>query len=50
VPIRGDEVDFSNDVLIAQLMKEVVDPSCEELFERVIRVDVDHLAVSIKVR
>jgi len=50
VPIRGDEANFSNDVLIAQSMKEVVDPPRERLSERVVWVDVDHLAVSIKVR
>jgi hypothetical protein len=34
--IHDDEVDFLDDVLVAQLMKEVVDPLRERLFERVI--------------
>ncbi len=48
--IRGDEVNFLNDVLIAQLVKEVVDSSREKLSKRVIRVDVNQLAISIKIR
>ncbi len=36
MPIRGDEANFSNNVLVAQLVKEVVDSSRERLFERVI--------------
>jgi len=47
--IRGDEVDFLNDVLIAQLVKEVVDSSREKLSKRVIQVDVNQLAISIKI-
>ncbi len=50
VPVRGDGADFPNGVLIAQPVKEVVDPPRGRLSERVVWVDIDHFAVSIKVR
>jgi len=34
--VRDDEVNFSNDVLVAQLVKEVVNSSREKLFKRII--------------
>ncbi len=48
--IRDNEVNFLNDVLIAQLMKEIVNFSREKLFKRIIQVDVNQLAISIKIR
>jgi len=50
VPVRGDGADFPDGVLVAQPVKEVVDPPRGRLSERVVWVDVDHLAVSTKVR
>lgn len=50
VPVRGDGADFPDGVLVAQPVKEVVDPSRGGLSERVVWVDIDHLAVSTKVR
>lgn len=34
--IRDDEVDFSNDVLVAHLVKEIIDFAYRRLLERVI--------------
>ncbi len=34
--IRDDEADFSNDILVAYSVKEIVDSSRERLFKRVI--------------
>jgi len=48
--VRSDEVNFLNDVFIAQSMKEVVNSSREKLSKRVVQVDVDYLAISIKIR
>lgn len=39
--IRDNEIDFSNDVFVAQLMKEVVNSLCEKLFEHMIQVNVN---------
>lgn len=50
VPVRGDGADFPDGVLVAQPVKEVVNPPRGGLSERVVRVDVDQLAVSTKVR
>jgi hypothetical protein len=50
VPVRDDGADFPDGVLVAQPVKEVVDPPRGRLSERVVWVDVDHLAVSTKVR
>jgi len=50
VPVRGDGADFPNGVLVAHPVKEIVDPPRWGLLERVVWVDVYHLAVSRKVR
>jgi hypothetical protein len=50
VPVRGDGADFPDGVLVAQPVKEVVDPPRGGFSERVVWVDVDQLAVSTKVR
>jgi len=34
--IRDDETNFSHDVFVAQLIKEIVNSSCEKLFKRII--------------
>lgn len=49
MPVCGDKADFSNRVLIAYSVKEVVDPLCRDLLECVVWVDVHHLAVFSKV-
>lgn len=46
MPIRGDEANFSNDVLVAHPMKEIVDFARKRLLERVVWIDIHHLAVS----
>jgi len=50
MPVRDDGADFPNSVLIAQPVKEVVNPPRGGLSKRVVGVDVDQLAVSIEVR
>ena len=50
VPVRGDGADLPDGVLVTQPVKEVVDPPRGGLLERVVRVDVHHLAVFRKGR
>jgi len=50
VPVRGDGADFPDGVLVAHPVKEVVDSPRGGLLERVVWVDVHHLAVPSKVR
>ena len=45
MPVRGDGADFADGVLVTHPVKEVVDPVCRRLLERVVWVDIHHLAV-----
>jgi hypothetical protein len=45
VLVRGDGADFPDDVLVAHPVKEIVDPARRRLLERVVWVDIHHLAV-----
>jgi len=47
--IHDDEADFLNDVLIAYSVKEVVDSARRRLLKRVIKINVNQLAVSSKI-
>jgi len=49
VPVSSDRADFANSVLVAHPVKEIVDPPWRGLFERMVWVDVHHLAVPSKV-
>ncbi len=48
VPVRGDGADLPNSVLGPHPVEEVVDPLRRGLLERIVWVDVHHLAVSKK--
>lgn len=50
MPVSGDGAHFPDGVLVANSVKEVVDPARRRLLERMIWIDVDHLAVPRKVR
>jgi len=43
-----DGADFLDRVLVAYLVKEVVDPARRRRFERMIRIDVHHLVIPRK--
>lgn len=50
VPVCRDRADFPDGVLIANPVKEVVDPARRRLLERIVWVDIDHRAVPGKIR
>jgi len=50
VPVGGDGANFPNRILVAHPVKEIVDPARRSLLERVVGVDIHHLAVPGKIR
>ena len=50
MPVRRDGADFPDGVLVANPVKEVVDPARRRLLERIVWIDIDHLAVPRKIR
>ena len=50
MPVRRDGADFLHGVVVEHPVKEVVDLACGRLLERIVWVDVNHLAVPRKIR
>lgn len=48
--VDDDEANFSNRILVAHSVKEIVDSARRSLLKRMIEIDVHHFAVSRKIR
>ena len=50
MPVSGDGAHFPDGVLVANPVKEVIDPARRGLLKRIVWIDIDHLTVPRKIR